>query len=330
MALITVCQNRGIHLPEAGLWLDPQFSVERAFVSHAHSDHVGRHELTICTELTRLLMESRLGASPRRDFVTLPLREPFDFGNFELALLPAGHVVGSAMLHITRKHDGASLLYTGDFKLRQGFTTERAELRPADTLIMETTFGLPRYRFPPVDEVAAAMRKFVGETLGAGGIPVLLGYSLGKAQEILAAIARSPHPVMAYESITKITDLLRPHLASLPPCRALDAAGFEGHALVMPPHAARLPDWADMKPLRTAMVSGWALDPSAKYRFQVDEAFPLSDHADYPELLETVEKVRPRLVYTVHGYTREFAADLRRRGWDARALGRVEQLEMML
>ena len=76
------------------------------------------------------------------------------------------------------------------------------------------------------------------------------------------------------------------------------------------------------------MISGWGLDPSAKYRYGVDEVFPLSDHADHPELLRAVELVDPRLTLTVHGHTREFAAELRRSGRDARALGQVEQLEL--
>lgn len=330
MSPITVRHNRGIQLPEVDLWLDPPFSVERAFVSHAHSDHVGRHKLTICTELTRLLIEHRIGSSKNRRFILPRLLEPLDLGDFVLVLLPAGHVVGSAMLHLTRKSDGATLLYTGDFKLRKGLTTEQAELRAADTLILETTFGLPRYRFPPTADVARRMREFVNTTISEGGLPVLMGYSLGKAQEILAALGASPHPVMVHDSIARITALVREHLPELPVHRALDASSAAGHALVLPPHVTRSEALLDVAHVRTAMVSGWALDASARYRYGVDEVFPLSDHADYPELLETVERVQPRLIYTVHGYTREFAADLRRRGSDARALGREEQLEMML
>ncbi len=135
---------------------------------------------------------------------------------------------------------------------------------------------------------------------------------------------------MVHETIAQVTALVESHLPRLPTPHPFDATAAAGHALILPPHAARATAFLELATTRTAMVSGWALDASAKYRYGVDEVFPLSDHADYPELLETVERVQPRLIYTVHGYTREFAADLRRRGWDARALGRVEQLEMML
>jgi len=328
--LLKVAFQRGIHLPEADLWLDPPFAAARAFVSHAHSDHVARHKLAICTELTRALMCKRGSAGKRTTFRTMSHEETLELDGFTLRLLPAGHILGSAMLHITRLRDGATLLYTGDYKLRSGITGEEAELRPADTLIMETTFGLPRYVFPPVEEIAAAMVRFARETLAGGQIPILLGYSLGKAQEILAAMRESGHPIMLHSAVKTMTELLAPHLGALPAFKELDVERAAGHILILPPNAPQLDALRKAGNCRTAMVSGWGLDKSAKYRYGVDEVFPLSDHADYPELIRTVEIVKPWLVYTVHGYTREFAADLRRRGCDARALGREEQLDLSL
>ena len=78
------------------------------------------------------------------------------------------------------------------------------------------------------------------------------------------------------------------------------------------------------------MLSGWALQSGARFRYQVDAAFPLSDHADYPELLQTVAEVAPKRVWLVHGFAREFAADLRQRGHEAWALGLVDQLDQSL
>src|SRR5439155_25430141 len=101
----------------------------------------------------------------------------------QITLIPAGHILGSAQFFL--ESDAASLLYTGDFKLRAGLSAEPAEWRHADTLIMETTYGLPRYRFPPTAEVIEAMVAFCREALDEGAVPILFGYSLGKAQEIL-------------------------------------------------------------------------------------------------------------------------------------------------
>ncbi len=326
--LITVAHRKGIYLPEADLWLDPHFGVERAFISHAHSDHVARHKLTFCSEVTHHLMRERYSLKESAQFQTLPMREVFEWEGWEMRLLPAGHIIGSAMLHLTRKSDGATLLYTGDYKLRQGLSSERCELLGADSLIMETTFGLPSFVFPPIQETIAQVLKFVQETIEDGGIPVLLGYSLGKAQEILCVLADAGFPVMLHQSVWEMTEAVAPLLGRVPDYKRFNASHAKGHVLVFPPSNGRSLAIRKLKVCRTAMLTGWALQPGAKFRYQVDEIFPLSDHADYPELLETVETVKPRRVHLVHGYTQEFAADLRSRGYDAWSLEKADQMEL--
>lgn len=320
----------GIHLPELDLWLDPPRPVERAFVSHAHSDHFARHEFTLCSQVTRAIIAKRYGTIPETQVLSPAYRELVPMEGFDLQLLPAGHILGSAMLHITRRSDGASLLYTGDFKLRQGRTAEPAQLLPADTLVMETTFGLPMYVFPPQERVLTDILQWVRETLEDGAIPVLLGYSLGKAQEILSAFHGAGVPVMLHPSIIKMTAACAPFFPHFPPYEKFDPAHAAGHALIMPPSAARSQAIRRLRVCRTAMLSGWALTPGAKYRYQVDEVFPLSDHADHPELLRTVEEVKPQRVFTVHGHTSEFARELRERGWEAWSLAGEDQLELGL
>jgi len=329
-SLIQVTHPNGIYLPEADLWLDPHFPGKRAFISHAHSDHVARHEMTFCSEVTRDLMKARYGYKSEGEMRVLPMREVVEWEGWELRLLPAGHIIGSAMLHLTRKADGATLLYTGDYKLRQGLSSERCELLHADTLIMECTFGLPQFSFPPTAEVVAQALKFAQETLEDGGIPVFLGYSLGKAQEILCALAEAGHPVMVHKSIWDMTRAVAPLLGRLPEYRLFDAAEAKGHVLLFPPSNGRSIAIKKLKVCRTAMLTGWAMQPGAKFRYQVDEIFPLSDHADYPELVETVEEVKPQRTWLVHGYTREFAADLRLRGFEAWTLEKADQLELTL
>ena len=316
-------------LPGAGLWLDPHGGAEAAFISHAHSDHVARHKLTICSAITHRLMVARYGKG-KGEVVALEFGQPLEWNGHTLVLLHAGHILGSAMIHITRHSDGATLLYTGDYKLRQGLTTQRAELRKADTLIMETTFGLPAFLFPPIEETVAATHLFVRETLEAGGIPVLMGYSLGKAQEILASLKGIEAPIMMHSSAMKLMEVFKAEQPDLPAHQEFDALEAAGHVLILPPTGMTSAVLQSLAGARTAMFSGWALQSGAKYRYGVHQVFPLSDHADYAELLQTVETVQPRQVLTVHGYTREFAADLRRRGYDARALGQTEQLEFMI
>lgn len=322
---IQVRYDNGIHLPEPDLWLDPPRRKARAFVSHAHSDHFARHDWTLCSAPTAALITQRYGVPKARTMVTQPFHKAVEWNGFSITLLPAGHILGSAMLHLTRLSDGETLLYTGDFKLRHGLTAEPAVLRQADTLIMETTFGRPLFRFPPMDNVIADMHRFVRETMEQDTIPVLLGYSLGKAQEILATLRGAPWPVMIHPSMLELTQIFRAHGHEFPEHRVFDAESAPGHVLILPPNSVRT-----LPASRTVMLSGWALVKGAKYRYGVDEVLPLSDHADYDELLQCVGQVRPAHVFTVHGYTTDFARDLRARGYDAWSLVKDEQMELAL
>ncbi len=321
----------GLHLPEPDLWLDPHGSRESAFVSHAHADHFARHRGILCSRATRDLIAARYGIAEGCKVRAVPFGEVFALSpGFSAALIPAGHVFGSAQIRVVRESDGASLLYTGDFKLRAGLSAEPCEAAPADTLIMETTFGLPRFQFPPTHEIIADIVEFAREAVADGDVPVLLGYSLGKAQEILRALAGAGLPVMLHPAVDKMTAVYRalhPEV-DVPAYRPFDADEFVGHALIFPPGAARSQVIRRIKNRRVAMMTGWAMTPGAKFRYQVDEVFPLSDHADYPDLLRYVGLVGPKRVLTLHGFAAEFARDLRARGIEAWSLLGDDQLEL--
>lgn len=328
---VRVLWDGGIFLPEAGLWLDPPVGRELAFISHAHSDHVSFSQRTICSPETRVLMEARYGEAARgTEFVCPGWGETVEVAGHALRLHPAGHVLGSAMLHATRLADGATFLYTGDFKLRGGFSSEPADFPEAETVVMETTFGRPEFVFPPREVVAVEVLKFVRETLEDGGVPVLLGYSLGKGQEILALLGAAEVPVMVHRSMAGMTQVYGKMGREFPAWRPFRAEEAAGHVLVFPPSAARSPVIRKLRGVRLAMLTGWAMSPGARFRYQVDEVFPMSDHADYAELLEFVERVRPREIFTVHGFTAEFARDLRRRGHAAWSLREADQLELAM
>ncbi len=322
--------RKGLHLPQTGWWLDATRPVDRAFVSHAHFDHFAAHREIICTPGTARLMRARLRG--RRVEHALP------FGHAEqldpdttITLHPAGHIHGSAQCLLAHARHG-TLLYSGDFKLRPGRSSEPCAVPRADTLVMETTFGKPQYVFPPDEETRAAIITFCRDTLAGGANPVLLAYSIGKSQEVLAQLAGSGLAVMLHPEVFRLTQIHGQSASApvFPPHREFDARELAGHVVICPPQ------WRDgsfLKKIparRIAVVSGWAMDPGAVHRYRCDAAFPLSDHAGYDDLLRYVELVRPRLVYTVHGFAAEFAADLRARGVEAWALGRENQLDLAL
>jgi Cft2 family RNA processing exonuclease len=155
--VIDVRYERGVYLPQQNLWLDPWEAKDFAFVSHAHSDHIAPHREIIVSERTASLMRARLPG--KRNEIILPFSQEKVVRGMRLTLFPAGHIFGSAQLFLRTEND--SLLYTGDFKLRQGQSAEATEWTAARTLIMETTYGIPRYR-PAADRGSdRANRRFL-------------------------------------------------------------------------------------------------------------------------------------------------------------------------
>lgn len=319
--------DEGIELRSLGLWLDPRRSKSLAFVSHAHSDHIGSHAEVILTRETCALLRARLHG--KRTEHVLRFDQPHALGTATVQLLPAGHITGSAQIHV-ESQDG-SLLYTGDFKLRPSRSAEPCRWLHADTLVMETTFGIPRYVFPPHSEVEAAVLEFCRETLAQKCTPVLMVYSLGKAQELIWTLLENGLPPNLHPAVHRITDICRDLQPHFPGGYTLwRGEPTSGAVVVMPPARRFRPLLKALHPCRTAVLTGWALSPGARFRYRCDAAFPWSDHADYPDLLRYVELVQPRRVLTVHGFAAEFARDLRSRGIEARSLSEAEQLEFLL
>ena len=271
-------------------------------------------------------MQARLPG--RRNEHVVAFGERRKIHGLDLMLLPAGHIFGSAQFFLETKN--GSLLYTGDFKLRPGRSAEPTEWRHAETLIMETTYGLPRYRLPPTDEVIAQIVAFCRDALEAGAVPVLLGYSLGKAQEILCSLTGAGLKPMLHGSVHQMTRIYEQFGQLFCEYERYKANEVAGKVLICPPSANRSRMLERIRDKRVAMISGWAVDPNTVYRYQVDAAFPLSDHADYTDLLRYVELVQPQRVLTLHGFAAEFARGLRDRGVDAWALSEQNQLELTL
>lgn len=322
-----------LYLPELGLWLDAhtrKAGPERVFVSHAHSDHLGAHREVLLTPPTAELMHHRLKG--RREERLLEFGVPADFSGgpqgFRVTLWPAGHILGSAMIHL--ETGGSTLLYTGDFKLSPGQAAETCAPCPAEVLIMETTFGRPLYHFPDRAQTAAAIVDFCRRHLADGVTPVLLAYSLGKSQELLKLLAAQPEPVLLHEEIWKITRIYERHGHRFPPYGRLPDVSPDHAVVIWPPHRHRELRTRLGRPFATAVVSGWAIDPRRRHQFGAEAAFPLSDHADFPELLELVRQVSPAKIFTVHGYAADFAQTLRDLNYDAHALSEPDQLGLRL
>jgi Cft2 family RNA processing exonuclease len=312
------------------LYLDSRQPRPLCFVSHAHTDHLGLHGCAIATPATTALAHHRIGLSGATEL-------PYDVAHLladgtRIRLLPAGHVYGSAMIHVARPE--GTLLYTGDFKLRDCLTVPCAQPVEADHLVMESTYGQPFFRFPPWRTVAEELVERVDSALRDGRQPIVMGYALGKAQEATRILTDAGIPVTAHGAVfamSQIHDKLGVQLGAYRRYAADDFHGpraldlMQRGVLIAPPNVARSPFVTRFKnPLRI-MLSGWSLLKGAIYRYGVDHALPLSDHADFDELMELIDRVRPKKIFTHHGY-REFADILRGKGLDATVARPDEQL----
>ena len=332
MSLDVQFTRAGIHLPQLGLWLDArkrQRGGGRVCVSHAHSDHIAAHDHVLLSAATSLFMRTRLPGRRRETILEFGKRieQEYEGERYQLTMFPAGHILGSGMALI--EAHGESLLYTGDFKLRPSLAAEHCEVPRADLLIMETTFGLPHYRFPAEATVRGEILKFCHEALAAGATPVLYGYSLGKSQEILRGLEGAGLPIMLQRDVRKMTKLYEKLGMTFPAHEPLERESARGNVVICPPQSLKVMQREALGKIRSAAITGWAMDSSCRYRSGTDAAFPLSDHADYDALLELVKRVQPRKVFTVHGFAREFAATLRKLGVDAVAPGWHEQLALL-
>ena len=316
-----------LKIAHSALFLDAHRRAECAFVSHAHGDHIARHQRTIATAATVALMRHRLGSRVKGEALPVEYRKPFGLGDLTLELFSAGHVLGSAQLRVTR--DGVAVGYTGDLCLEPTLTAARADVVECDVLVIESTFGLPRYAFPPKEQVLLAVRRFVDDALSDGATPVLLAYALGKAQEILKYLGEAGYRCRAHPAVHSIDKVYEAQGVTLPNVEALGPElPAQGEVVVVPPHLARTAQLARIPRRRTAILTGWAADRGRGFR-GVDAAFPLSDHADYPSLLRYARATGAARVLTVHGYCRELAAALRQEGIRAEPLVEREQLELL-
>jgi putative mRNA 3-end processing factor len=304
--------NAGLFLTLAQLGVDVRRRQPRCFVSHAHSDHIARHELAFATTATAHLYRHRLGAQHR--VREMSYRAPLEFGGLRLTALPAGHCLGSAMLFA--ENGEQSLLYTGDFKLGPSSTAEPAELPHADILIMECTFGRPHYRLPPREEVIAALLELVFAALADGKTPIIHAYPLGKSQEVTKLLTGAGVSVLQHPVIYAVSRVYEQCGVDLGDFAEFDGQPFNGHAVVTLPRGSRNFRLPGLGRTVSIAVTGWAADSRAKYRLGVDHALPLSDHADYDQLVEAVRLVAPREVYCTHGPA-EFADHLCDLGFNA-------------
>ncbi|MCA1592256.1 MAG: MBL fold metallo-hydrolase [Acidobacteria bacterium] len=314
--MLRVEYREGLYLPDLDLWLDADGPRERCVISHAHSDHIAEHRAIVATPETARIFRHRIGEA-RVELLSYGERR--DYGRYALTMYPAGHCLGSAQILV--EADGERLVYTGDVKLRPNVTAEQAVVVPCDTLVMESTFGDPQYRFPP--DVATFDRLYAAcdRALSDDRVPVVLAYALGKSQEALELLLRRGYRVTLHGSVWNVSEIYRELGVEFSGAyERYDREQLKGRVLITPPGCRKQPMILNIERHYLIMLTGWAMSKSAPYMYRdVDLILPLSDHADYDDLVRLAKESGASRIITMHG-AKKFAALLREMGLNAEHL----------
>ncbi|MEJ2514854.1 MAG: ligase-associated DNA damage response exonuclease [Gammaproteobacteria bacterium] len=293
----------GLYCAAGDFYVDPRRPVQRAVITHAHADHARRgSDSYLASETCLPLLRARLGADVPAE--ALAWGETVRLGDTRVSLHPAGHILGSSQVRI--EHGGETWVVTGDFKRAPDPTCEPFEVVACDTLVTEATFALPVYRWPEPGQVAAAIFRWWEASRAEARPSVLFCYALGKAQRVLAELARfTDRPVYAHGAVMPLVELYREAGVAMLPVHPVDLkrrrGDWGGELVIAPPSAAGSPWMRRFAGASTGFCSGWMRVRGARRRRGYDRGFVLSDHADWPALVATVVDTGASRVLTTHG-----------------------------
>jgi putative mRNA 3-end processing factor len=317
--------SKGLFCAAGGFYIDPVSPVERAVITHGHSDHArSGHAAVLSTPETAAIMQVRYGAESAGRFEPLALGETRRIGEVDVRLAPAGHILGSAQ--VVLEHAGSRAVVSGDYKREADPTALPFEPVACDVFVTEATFALPVFRHEPVageiERLLASMRRQPQRTH-------LLGvYGLGKCQRMIAELRRAGYdaPIYLHGALLALTELYQRLGFDLGDIRhASEVQGSEtAGALVLCPPSALADRWSRRfaDPV-TAFASGWMRVRGRARQRGVELPLVVSDHADWPQLLATIAETGAREVWVTHGREDALVHQLSTMGIDARALALV-------
>lgn len=293
----------GLYCPPADIYIDPWKPVSKALITHAHADHAragsGHYH---CAAPGVGILNHRLNS----DAITgHPYGESFYFGDVEISLHPAGHILGSSQVKLS--YQDTTWVITGDYKRETDPSCDPFEPVSCDVLITEATFALPIYRWSPVNQIMDRVFRWWDSNIRAKRTPVLLCYSLGKAQRLMAEIAlRSDRSVAVHSAIAPISALYEAEDIHLCPWqRATDLPkGWCSDLVLAPPQVLGSSFLKRFEPSEIAMASGWMQIRGIRRRSAIAQGFAMSDHADWDGLLHTIKQSNAKKVFATHGETR--------------------------
>lgn len=309
----------GLFCPAGGFHVDPWGPVERALITHAHGDHARAGSAAyLCATPGAGLLRRRFGADAVIEH--LPYGRPITIGGARVSFHPAGHVLGSAQIRLEAA-DGASgaWVVSGDYKRAADPTCEPFEPQRCETFITESTFGLPIYRWDPTAVVIGELLEWWRGNEAAGKTSVLFCYTIGKAQRVLAELARhTGRRVLVHGMMLSAIEGYREAGVSMLPVGSATerprGTSFAGELVLAPLSARGTPWMRRLGDVSDGFASGLMRVRGVRRQRAFDRGFVLSDHADWPALLQTVADTGAARVLATHGHAEPFARELTRMG----------------
>lgn len=320
MSPLLELRPQGLYCPPGDFFIDPWTGVGRAVITHGHSDHARwGSQSYLCAAPGAAILRARLGAD-----ISLQAQrygDPVRLGDVTVTLHPAGHILGSSQVKIDQA--GYSWVVSGDYKVEPDPTTTAFEPVRCNGFVTEATFALPIYTWDHSATTFDAINHWWQSNRAAGRASILYGYSLGKAQRLLAGVDPSIGPIFTHGSVERLNEIYRAAGVRLPATTyalSANAKDFAGALIVAPPGMNGSTWLRRFGDFSTGLASGWMRVRGHRRRRAVDRGFILSDHADWPGLLSTIRATGAEQVWVTHGYIDPLVRWLRESGVTAQGL----------
>jgi putative mRNA 3-end processing factor len=313
--------SQGLYCEAGNFYIDPWRPVHRAIVTHAHSDHVcygcGRY---LASKDGEQVLRPRLGMGA--NIQTLAYGESLAINGVNVSLHPAGHILGAAQVRV--EANGEIWVVSGDYKVHPDPTCTPFEVVRCHTFVTESTFGLPIYRWPSPADIFDSINAWWRANQSAGKATVLFGYSLGKAQRLITGVDSQVGPVYTHESVEAFNIAYRRSGVTFPetiPVPGAKSGEDWTKALIVAPPSANNSEWLHrFGTVSTGYASGWMIVRGTRRRQTIDRGFVLSDHADWPGLIETINATGAEHIWVTHGFSEAVVRWLTEQGLDAHVL----------
>jgi putative mRNA 3-end processing factor len=310
--------DEGIYVSIADVYIDPWKPVNKAIITHGHSDHARwGSKAYVCTTLSVPILKLRLGDI---NVTGYEYGSVFTINGVQFSFHPAGHIIGSAQVRVEYK--GEVWVVSGDYKREDDMISTPFEPVRCHHFITESTFGLPVFDWTPQSMVFDEINNWWAKNAGEGRPSIITAYALGKAQRLLNHIDHSIGPVYCHGSILKMNEVLINNGNKVINGQGIfvhtDTKTFKNAMVICTGSAINTPWMKRFKNPNIAGLSGWMAIRGNKRRRGVDKGFVLSDHADWKGLNQTIEETGAENIYVTHGYTEIFTKWLNGKGYNAR------------